>query len=75
MVNEGFDKKWSQDPTQHPDDSSMRVSHETIYQALFLQARGPLRTELKPALRSGRTPREPIVDGGNTLQDPRYGHD
>lgn len=43
----------------HPDDPEMRVSHETIYQALFLQARGELRTQLKLALRTGRTRRVP----------------
>ena len=32
----------------------MRVSHETIYQTLYLQARGQLRTELTLALRQGR---------------------
>jgi IS30 family transposase len=43
----------------HPDDLELRVSHETIYQALYLQARGELRTELKLALRKGRTVRVP----------------
>ncbi|MDQ3150640.1 MAG: IS30 family transposase, partial [Actinomycetota bacterium] len=43
----------------HPDDPVMRVSHETIYQALFLQARGELRTQLKLALRTGRARRVP----------------
>lgn len=43
----------------HPDDPKMRVSAETIYQALFLQARGELRTQLKLALRTGRTRRVP----------------
>ncbi len=33
----------------------MHVSHKTIYQSLFLQARGELRTQLKLALRTGRT--------------------
>jgi len=44
---------------EFPDDVGMRVSHETIYQALFLQARGELRTQLKLALRTGRTRRVP----------------
>jgi IS30 family transposase len=43
----------------YPDDPGMRVSHETIYQALFLQARGELRTQLKLALRTGRAQRVP----------------
>jgi transposase, IS30 family len=43
----------------YPCDEAMRVSHETIYEALYLQARGELRTELKLALRSGRTQRVP----------------
>lgn len=42
-----------------PDKPEMRVSHETIYQTLFLQARGELRTELKLALRTGRAQRVP----------------
>ena len=29
--------------TQYPDDESMRVSHETIYRSLFIQARGALK--------------------------------
>jgi IS30 family transposase len=64
-VADGLAKEWS--PQQitgrltedHPDDEAMRVSHETIYQALYLQARGELRTELKLALRQGRAVRRP----------------
>ena len=40
-----------------PDDPEMRVSHETIYQSLFVQGRGELRRELARCLRSGRTKR------------------
>ena len=39
---------------RYPDDLDMRVSAETIYQTLFLQARGELRTQLTLALRTGR---------------------
>ena len=44
-----------------PDDPEMRVSTETIYQALYLQGKGALRHELtvEKALRSGRTTRLP----------------
>lgn len=44
---------------EFPDDLSMRVSHETIYQSLFVQSRGALRKELTVCLRSGRTRRRP----------------
>jgi IS30 family transposase len=40
-----------------PDDPMMHVSHETIYQSLFIQGRGELRRELARCLRSGRTAR------------------
>jgi IS30 family transposase len=40
-----------------PDDPMMHVSHETIYQSLFVQGRGELRRELARCLRSGRTAR------------------
>jgi hypothetical protein len=39
---------------QYPDDESMRVSHETIYRSLFIQARGALKKELLAHLRSKR---------------------
>jgi len=44
---------------EHPHEAEMRVSHETIYETLYLQARGELRTQLKLALREGRTVRVP----------------
>ncbi|MDN3360190.1 IS30 family transposase [Actinomadura sp. DC4] len=44
---------------EFPDDGSMRVSPETIYQAIYVQARGGLRREVALALRTGRTRRKP----------------
>ncbi|MFD6868710.1 IS30 family transposase, partial [Streptomyces koyangensis] len=45
--------------TEFPDDEGMRVSPETIYQAIYVQARGGLRREVAAALRTGRTRRKP----------------
>jgi IS30 family transposase len=42
-----------------PDDESMRISHEAIYQALFVQSRGALKRELVACLRTGRALRVP----------------
>ena len=55
----------------HPDDPEMRVSHETIYQSLFVQGRGALRKELAQCLRTGRAQRRPQrrVNGGGQLLD------
>ena len=44
---------------EFPDDPRMQVSHETIYQSLFVQGRGELRRELTRCLRSGRASRRP----------------
>jgi len=41
------------------DDERMRVSHETIYQSLYVQGRGALRKELTACLRTGRAVRKP----------------
>jgi len=48
----------------HPEDQEMRVSHETIYRSLFVQARGTLRKELVACLRSGRARRRPHTRKG-----------
>jgi IS30 family transposase len=42
-----------------PDDPSMRISHEAIYQALYIQGRGALKRELVSYLRTGRALRTP----------------
>jgi transposase, IS30 family len=42
----------------HPDDPAMRVSHETIYQSIYLYPRGGLKRELQACLRSGREVRQ-----------------
>ena len=46
-------------PVDFPDDATMRISHEAIYQALFVQGRGALRRELTACLRTGRVLRMP----------------
>jgi len=45
--------------TDFPHDSTMRISHEAIYQALYVQGRGALRRELSACLRTGRALRVP----------------
>ncbi|WP_369375639.1 IS30 family transposase [Promicromonospora sp. Populi] len=58
-------EQWSPEQICHalvqefPHDESMRVSTETIYQAIYVQARGGLRREVTDALRTGRTRRKP----------------
>lgn len=46
-------------PIEFPDDLSMRVSHEAIYQGLYIKGRGTLRRELSACLRTGRALRVP----------------
>ncbi|MBE3133382.1 MAG: IS30 family transposase [Acidobacteria bacterium] len=50
-----------------PEDSEMWVSHETIYQAMYVQPRGELARLVKTALRTGRTQRKP--QGRNDIAD------
>ena len=55
-----------------PDDESMRISHEAIYQALFVQGRGALKRELVACLRTGRAlrvPRARCQRGKNFVSD------
>jgi len=65
FVADKLRERWSPEQTCHalviefPDDESMRVSPETIYQAIYVQARGGLRREVAAALRTGRTRRKP----------------
>jgi transposase, IS30 family len=49
---------------EYPADPMMWVSHETIYQSLFVQGRGELRRELTRCLRSGRAKRHHRSHGG-----------
>ena len=48
-----------------PEDPTMRISHEAIYQALYIQGRGALKRELSACLRSGRALRLPRERGRN----------
>jgi IS30 family transposase len=79
-VERGLRAEWS--PQQiaarlirdYPDDLTMRVSHETIYKTLFIQARGALRKELTACLRTGRAQRRPHMrteqSGAGRIRNP-----
>ena len=64
-VQQKLEKNWSPEEISHrlrvefPDRAEMRVSHETIYQSLYVQGRGALRRELARHLRTGRSLRRP----------------
>jgi IS30 family transposase len=53
----------------YPDDETMRVSHETIYRSLFIQARGALKRELVKHLRRGHTIRGARKRGAGPMAD------
>ncbi len=53
-------------PVDFPDDDSMRISHEAIYQALYVQGRGALKRELTACLRTGQALRKPRARSGRS---------
>ncbi len=63
-VHDGLKKKWSPEQISHrlindfPHDMGMRVSMETIYQGIYVHARGELKRELAAGLRRGRLRRK-----------------
>jgi IS30 family transposase len=65
VVQQGLDERWSPQQisarlrAEYPDDPEMRISHETIYQSLYVQTRGELRRQVTGELRSGRVKRRP----------------
>jgi IS30 family transposase len=77
VVTEWLTELWSPDEIaqrlrhEFADDPMMQVSHETIYQSLFVQGRGELRRELHRCLRSGRAKRRTRGRGrpGGPLKD------
>jgi len=68
-VEKGLLKSWSPEQIsarlkrESPDDAEMQISHETIYQSLYIQSRGELRRQLTANLRSGRKRRRPRAAG------------
>ena len=78
-VEEKLELEWSPQQisgwlvAEFPDDPEMRVSHETIYLSLFIQARGALRKELARHLRTRRHTRRPlghsVMNGQGQLRD------
>lgn len=74
VVQDWLDQKYSPEQVagrlarEFPTDPEMRVSHETIYQAIYLISRGGLQREVKTRLRTGRAVRYPT-----TKRDERRG--
>lgn len=75
-VTEKLKADWSPEqiagelPLSHPEDESMRISHETIYKTIFIQARGALEKELRAHLRSKRKLRK---SRGSKPKEPKQG--
>jgi IS30 family transposase len=65
LVEHGLRRRWSPQQiaarlrAEHPGEEELRISHETIYKALYVQSRGELRRQLTENLRTKRTRRRP----------------
>jgi IS30 family transposase len=72
-VTSWLEEFWSPDEIsrrlrrEFPDDATMQISHEAIYQSLYVQGRGELRRELTRCLRSGRAKRRPQGQSGRHI--------
>lgn len=77
LVQDMLDRKHSPEQSSRrlrrdPDRPELHVTHETIYQALYVQGRGELRRELARALRTGQTVRKRRRKDGQ--RQPRFTH-
>ena len=76
LVQGKLDARWSPEQisgwlkAEFPDNGGMRVCHETIYQAIYVQARGELRRDVAKCLRTGRAKRRP--QGDTASRRPRF---
>ena len=68
LIQERLDARWSPEQisgwlrAEFPHNEGMNVCHETIYQAIYVQARGELRRDVAKCLRQGRAKRRPRGD-------------
>ena len=76
IVRGKLDARWSPEQIsgwlrgEFPDNGGMRVCHETIYRAIYVQARGELRRDVAKCLRTGRAKRRP--QGDTASRRPRF---
>lgn len=76
LVQHWLSKHWSPEQISgtlkkmYPDDDSMHLCTETIYQAIYVHAKGALKLDLKQALRQGRAARKPR--SGTDERKPRF---